>query len=91
VSVLRVRGYALPDWFGRDPDVPRAVHAGPWIAQHGQFFDGLTQGAPADVVIYEADPRRDLSQLDRPRAVILRGRLILPGMGWAPVRKGVER
>ncbi|AGZ39667.1 amidohydrolase family protein [Actinoplanes friuliensis] len=29
-----------PDWFGTDPDVPRAVHAGPWIAQHGQFFDG---------------------------------------------------
>jgi hypothetical protein len=29
-----------PAWFGRDPDLPRAVHAGPWIAQHGQFFDG---------------------------------------------------
>jgi imidazolonepropionase-like amidohydrolase len=29
-----------PAWFGRDEDVPRAVHAGPWIAQHGQFFDG---------------------------------------------------
>ena len=29
-----------PVWFGQDPDVPRAVHAGPWIAQHGQFFDG---------------------------------------------------
>jgi imidazolonepropionase-like amidohydrolase len=29
-----------PDWFGTDPDVPRAVHAGPWIAQHGEFFDG---------------------------------------------------
>ncbi len=29
-----------PAWFGLDDDVPRAVHAGPWIAQHGQFFDG---------------------------------------------------
>ena len=29
-----------PPWFGQDEDVPRAVHAGPWIAQHGQFFDG---------------------------------------------------
>jgi imidazolonepropionase-like amidohydrolase len=29
-----------PAWFGTDPDLPRAVHAGPWIAQHGQFIDG---------------------------------------------------
>lgn len=29
-----------PVWFGVDPDVPRAWHAGPWLAQHGQFFEG---------------------------------------------------
>lgn len=29
-----------PAWFGVDPDVPRAWHAGPWLAQEGQFFDG---------------------------------------------------
>ena len=29
-----------PSWFGTDPDLPRAKHAGQWIAQHGQFFDG---------------------------------------------------
>ena len=29
-----------PGWFGQADDLPRAVHAGPWIAQHGQFFDG---------------------------------------------------
>jgi imidazolonepropionase-like amidohydrolase len=29
-----------PPWFGADPDVPRAFHAGPWIAQAGQFFEG---------------------------------------------------
>jgi imidazolonepropionase-like amidohydrolase len=29
-----------PAWFGVDPDVPRAWHAGPWLAQQGQFFDG---------------------------------------------------
>jgi len=75
-----------PGWFGRDHDVPRAVHAGPWIAQHGQFFDGwgrradlgdlpgLAEGAPADAVVYDADPRTDLGRLDHPRAVILRGR-----------------
>jgi len=42
VTVIRSPGLAgdPPAWFGRDGDVPRAVHAGPWIAQHGQFFDG---------------------------------------------------
>jgi imidazolonepropionase-like amidohydrolase len=42
VTMIRAPGLAgdPPDWFGRDGDVPRAVHAGPWIAQHGQFFDG---------------------------------------------------
>jgi imidazolonepropionase-like amidohydrolase len=42
VTMIRSPGLAddPPDWFGTDEDVPRAVHAGPWIAQHGQFFDG---------------------------------------------------
>lgn len=42
VTMIRSPGLAgdPPAWFGRDSDVPRAVHAGPWIAQHGQFFDG---------------------------------------------------
>jgi hypothetical protein len=42
VTMIRAPGLAgdPPTWFGRDQDVPRAVHAGPWIAQHGQFFDG---------------------------------------------------
>ncbi|UUV35139.1 amidohydrolase family protein [Amycolatopsis roodepoortensis] len=29
-----------PEWFGAEPGLPRAVHAGPWIARHGEFFDG---------------------------------------------------
>jgi imidazolonepropionase-like amidohydrolase len=32
-------------------------------------------GAPADAVIYDTDPRRDLGQLAAPRAVVLRGRI----------------
>lgn len=42
VTMVRAPGLAgdPPDWFGRDDDVPRAVHAGLWIAQHGQFMDG---------------------------------------------------
>jgi hypothetical protein len=42
VTMIRSPGLAgdPPGWFGRDSDVPRSVHAGTWIAQHGQFFDG---------------------------------------------------
>ncbi|MEV6603826.1 amidohydrolase family protein [Kutzneria sp. NPDC051319] len=42
VTAIRAPGLAgdPPSWFGQDPDVPRAWHAGPWLAQHGQFFDG---------------------------------------------------
>ncbi len=41
VTLIRSPGLAgdPPDWFGQEPGLPRAVHAGPWIAQHGQFFD----------------------------------------------------
>jgi len=47
VTMIRSPGLAgdPPDWFGSDPDVPRAVHAGPWIAQEGQFFDGWGERA----------------------------------------------
>jgi imidazolonepropionase-like amidohydrolase len=42
VTMIRAPGLAgdPPSWFGHDPDVPRAVHAGVWIAQAGQFFEG---------------------------------------------------
>jgi len=53
-----------------------AIAAGSWAARGYLGLGGLAPGAPADAVIYDADPRADLSQLDVPRAVILRGRLI---------------
>jgi imidazolonepropionase-like amidohydrolase len=42
VTLIRSPGLAgqPPEWFGADPELPRAVHAGPWFAQEGQFFDG---------------------------------------------------
>lgn len=41
VTVIRSPGLAgdPPPWFGTDQDVPRAWHAGPWLAQPDQFFD----------------------------------------------------
>jgi hypothetical protein len=60
VTMIRSPGLAgdPPDWFGQDPDVPRAVHAGPWIAQHGQFFDGWGRRATHAELPALALPRR---------------------------------
>ena len=42
VTAIRSPGLASnpPEWFGNDPDLPRAFHAGPWLAQPGQFITG---------------------------------------------------
>jgi imidazolonepropionase-like amidohydrolase len=58
-----------------DAGVPpeQAIGAASWSARAYLGMAGLSEGAPADAVIYDADPRRDLSQLAAPRAVILRG------------------
>lgn len=58
VALIRAPGLAgePPDWFGVDDDSPRAVHAGPWIAQHGQFFDGWGRRAePVDLPAVAAE------------------------------------
>ncbi|GAB2592483.1 amidohydrolase [Paractinoplanes abujensis] len=52
VTLIRAPGLAgdPPEWFGRDEDTPRALHAGEWIAQHGQFFPGWGRRPdPADL------------------------------------------
>jgi len=53
-----------------------AIAAGSWAARSYLGLGGLIPGAPADATVYDADPRADLAQLDVPRAVILRGRLV---------------
>jgi imidazolonepropionase-like amidohydrolase len=53
-----------------------ALAAGSWVARRYLGLGGLVPGAPADAVVYDADPRTDLTQLDAPSAVILRGRLV---------------
>jgi imidazolonepropionase-like amidohydrolase len=53
-----------------------ALAAASWAARSYLGIGGLVPGAPADAVVFDTDPRADLSQLDTPRAVISRGRLI---------------
>jgi imidazolonepropionase-like amidohydrolase len=51
-----------------------ALGAGSWTARAFLGLPGLVPGAPADVTVYAGDPRTDLSCLDHPAAVVLRGR-----------------
>lgn len=53
-----------------------ALGAASWRARAWLGAEGLTQGAPADVVVYEADPRVELGTLRTPRLVVLRGRVV---------------
>ena len=50
--------------------------AGSWGARAWLGLPGLTDGAPADVVAYDRDPRTDLTVLAQPARIILRGRVV---------------
>ncbi len=54
-----------------------ALGAGSWRARRWLGRpDALVDGAPADLLVFDADPRADLTVLRSPRHVILRGRLV---------------
>ena len=53
-----------------------ALAAASWAARDWLGLPCLEEGAPADVVVYDADPRADLSVLARPDRMILRGRVV---------------
>nr|WP_243850917.1 amidohydrolase family protein [Modestobacter marinus] len=56
--------------------VEAALAAGSWGAREWLGLPGLTEGAPADIVVYETDPRVDLDTLQRPQRMVLRGRVV---------------
>jgi imidazolonepropionase-like amidohydrolase len=54
-----------------------ALAAGSWAARRWLgHHDVLVDGAPADFVVLDGDPRADLAALRSPRFVILRGRVV---------------
>ncbi|WP_199439111.1 amidohydrolase family protein [Umezawaea beigongshangensis] len=53
----------------------RAIGAASWAARDWLGYPSLTEGAAADVVVYDEDPREDLEVLRHPRLVMLRGRV----------------
>jgi imidazolonepropionase-like amidohydrolase len=58
-----------------------ALGAACWAARAFFGLPGLTEGAPADFVVYDRDPLADLDVLDHPACVVLNGRLHRPAAG----------
>ncbi|WP_214406802.1 amidohydrolase family protein [Pseudonocardia lacus] len=55
---------------------PDALGAASWAAREWLGRPGLVPGAPADLVVYPADPRTDPEVLHRPTLIMLRGRVV---------------
>lgn len=53
-----------------------AVGAASWRAREWLGVEGLTEGAPADIVCYDADPRADVAAIGAPSRVLLRGAVV---------------
>jgi imidazolonepropionase-like amidohydrolase len=50
-----------------------AVAAASWSARSWLGLPCIEEGAPADLVVYDTDPRADLDSLQRPQRMLLRG------------------
>lgn len=69
----------LPDeveLLGRVGGAEFALGAASWRARDWLGADGLAEGASADLVVFDADPRTDLAVVRHPKLVILRGRVV---------------
>jgi imidazolonepropionase-like amidohydrolase len=53
-----------------------ALAAASWGARRWLGLSCIEEGAPADLVVYDADPRSDLDTLRRPQRMLLRGVLV---------------
>jgi imidazolonepropionase-like amidohydrolase len=56
--------------------VADVVAAVSWRGREWLGWQGVEEGAPADFVVLDADPRQDLSTLRRPVRVVLRGAVV---------------
>jgi imidazolonepropionase-like amidohydrolase len=57
------------------PQAEVIAHAS-WLGRDWLGLPGLTEGAEADLVVYDTDPRVDLAALMSPRRTVLRGRVV---------------
>jgi imidazolonepropionase-like amidohydrolase len=56
--------------------LPDVVAAASWRGRDWLGVPGLIEGASADLVAYDRDPRRELSTLLAPRRIVLRGAIV---------------
>jgi hypothetical protein len=70
----------IGDWAWDEPpgglSRAAAVGAASWTARTWLGLPGLTDGAPADLVIYDEDPAAHPDILHHPRLIILRGQIL---------------
>ena len=52
---------------------PEVIAQASWRGREWLGLPGLVEGAPADLVVYDTDPRSDLAALYAPRRTVLRG------------------
>ena len=64
-EILALVGAGIPQ-----PDV---IAQASWRGRQWLGLPGLSEGAPADLVVYDSDPRTDLSAMMSPRRIVLRG------------------
>jgi imidazolonepropionase-like amidohydrolase len=68
-EVLGMAGLGMPAEY--------ALGGASWRAREWLGWNaGLDEGAPADFVVYDRDPREDLTVLEKPSRVVLRGRVV---------------
>ncbi|HEX3814313.1 MAG TPA: amidohydrolase family protein [Mycobacteriales bacterium] len=53
-----------------------ALGAASWRAREWLGLPGIEEGAPADLVVYDADPLADLAALVEPGRIVLKGRVV---------------
>lgn len=53
-----------------------AIDAATWKAREWLGRPAIAEGESADLVVYQDDPRADLTELKRPHAIVLRGRRV---------------
>jgi imidazolonepropionase-like amidohydrolase len=54
----------------------QALGAASWAARSWLGWPGLTEGSPADLLVFADDPRDDLRVLRDPSMIMLRGRVV---------------
>ncbi|TVT51407.1 amidohydrolase family protein [Amycolatopsis rhizosphaerae] len=54
----------------------QALGAASWAAREWLGHPGIAEGAPADFLVFDGDPREDLAVLRTPRHIVLRGALV---------------